>query len=1256
MEAQWQPTRVKSLGGSDNEAVPTLPTLGDAGILKTAASLSSPSFKQSSLSNVSSTRSSVMSTGPAHPLRLAREPSCYSLLSAYQNGSDDDDNASLRSAKSNSTMGSTNNVAFQVADHTSSPIPSRLAFYRDFRGSTSIRIPGSTEGSVCSTLPPTPISPSVSADQSFSDGPSAIKSAGTVAAVVVPPTPISPARPIEGSAPFIRRSTDTLSSSKSSQELPAEDVTVEKDKESLAGGSSTETANSRVVIEEVVVSAEMEVDTDSLLSSQSSTADGDTPVETINATPPQSPQRFPESVLRPEDTRRPPSISIPSTPSSIGAPIGGFLQREFNYSRPTSMLLSPASTLGSSLSRAPPLISPVLTSGPGMPLAPNSSRELANGASGGPHVTSSQMKDLFTTLEELLATASSKVHPAGTAAGEEISTRKGGDRRSFIPHLRSGTEMFADPREGARSVEPTQRNPIDGDYLKYSHSEVGSPKMPLPRTPREQPSSQGKGRFSPVPSRLILPDSIHSGLPTTSAAPRAPGSPTPLLLQASAISPSTPTSAISPTSAFNAPIQAFSPLNPNSPNHGLQRSISPVSPDDKEEFPELRAQPASNSKALRTLGIISPKEAAGGRGLMQANEKVLKVLGISSDTPPISPTAAKKPFHLLRRKSDAAGKMSWDALPTVANLQSDLSASSKETMPQHSVYSASTPSLLSSNSSINTANGGWSGDKQPNVYLHSLTRLYAGSCLRLHPAAVFRPWKKRYCVLSTTGLHLFKSEANNERSVDFLPVRADTEVSLGLGGEGMKKGGGFTVRTRGRTWFITIEGSGLEMENELDGWLRAIRDASTREKFNAVSLPATPMMGSSSSSLSLSESRMATPTATSPVMSRPMHDLTGMTLAATSAGLFQPVMGMNRMGMSGSGLTRSTTFSSTHSGGSISTTQSGPYPEHQTSIPHLTNNSSARSESNASLGSGPSPKRPSKSPVRGSIGPPPMLPLPSLPYNQQHRQNYSPQPGQQQLSQSQLQHQQFQQHQQQVQQHQQHQHSQVTVSQQQQQQQQQQQMMFAYGGNAGYMPYYAPMPNGANPSQHPGMYANYQPYYVPGGLVNGMNPAQMMPSQMVPPGMMILHGPNGPQLVSIPNIPGMSHMPSMPGPPAGGYQQNFVYNHVAMHGAVPTPPSAVAQHHRLSVLSYASTSASGHHSPSIAGSSSSGGVAQSTGGASAASARVPERIDEAIKTLDQLLEKDDYHNASSFVQEAGGYDDDEDGDANLDHYGYRQGD
>ncbi|KNC96776.1 uncharacterized protein SPPG_07984 [Spizellomyces punctatus DAOM BR117] len=259
---------------------------------------------------------------------------------------------------------------------------------------------------------------------------------------------------------------------------------------------------------------------------------------------------------------------------------------------------------------------------------------------------------------------------------------------------------------------------------------------------------------------------------------------------------------VSPTSSL--------PTPPHSP---LSRNLSPpppppVSPptDSDQENLVFDSRPnVANTKALKTLGILSSKEADAANGAVQGNSKAFKMLGISADD-----------------AMSTAGSQSGPSSPTgfralALRLSKNEAQKARRAISTGTLQSPSEPNALPA--------------------LHTITRLFSGPLHKLYPAAVFRPWKRRHGVLAPGRIYIFKSDSMHERAVDCLPVQVDTEVTTGLGGE-MDKKGGFTVRTGSRTWFLAVDHADVEIG--LERWIKAIKDAVLREKFSVATLPPPP--------------------------------------------------------------------------------------------------------------------------------------------------------------------------------------------------------------------------------------------------------------------------------------------------------------------------------------------------------------------------------------------------------------------------------
>ncbi|TPX69765.1 hypothetical protein SpCBS45565_g02196 [Spizellomyces sp. 'palustris'] len=258
---------------------------------------------------------------------------------------------------------------------------------------------------------------------------------------------------------------------------------------------------------------------------------------------------------------------------------------------------------------------------------------------------------------------------------------------------------------------------------------------------------------------------------------------------------------VSPTSSL--------PTPPHSP---LSRNLSPpppppVSPpvDSDPENLAFDSRPnVANTKALKTLGILSSKEADAANGAVQGNSKAFKMLGISADD------------------AMGTGSQSGPSSPTgfralALRLSKNEATKARRAISTGTLQSPSEPNALPA--------------------LHTITRLFTGPLHKLYPAAVFRPWKRRHGVLAPGRIYIFKSDSMHERAVDCLPVQVDTEVTTGLGGE-MDKKGGFTVRSGARTWFLAVDNADVEIG--LERWIKAIKDAVLREKFSVATLPPPP--------------------------------------------------------------------------------------------------------------------------------------------------------------------------------------------------------------------------------------------------------------------------------------------------------------------------------------------------------------------------------------------------------------------------------
>ncbi|KAJ3190033.1 hypothetical protein HDU85_000324 [Gaertneriomyces sp. JEL0708] len=400
--------------------------------------------------------------------------------------------------------------------------------------------------------------------------------------------------------------------------------------------------------------------------------------------------------------------------------------------------------------------------------------------------------------------------------------------------------------------DPSKPNRTESIVIAKCPRPSPAPCGPLPPPPPPTPAEEDDATritsvlLSPVspnmPRLLPLPTSIdmlHS--PTGIASPQlteAAGSasfcPPPVL--------PAPLSPLPPTPGSPPPAGLLPPLPPVVTGMA-QVSRAPVSPLSPE-LGSLPSPPRSSTKALRTLGIISPDETPASNGA-QWNEKALKLLGV----------ADVQPATLARTRTEKSGLFSRSKKRLTVFLHQpplERRASTASTTSAHSQSSNTVPSSQSSFVKSQFAPPPPSPtlkSDSPLPTLESLLRnpkppLKTGYLLKYYPSRLTKKWRKRLVVLVPGFLYLFKEGA--ERSVACLFVGVGTECGSSVE-EGKptsddsvscphsSTGPVFWVRSGSQAWYFssTTKATSSAVSDDLSEWLTTL-DTQNRDDAHTV--------------------------------------------------------------------------------------------------------------------------------------------------------------------------------------------------------------------------------------------------------------------------------------------------------------------------------------------------------------------------------------------------------------------------------------
>ncbi|KAI9012818.1 hypothetical protein BC832DRAFT_537689 [Gaertneriomyces semiglobifer] len=400
--------------------------------------------------------------------------------------------------------------------------------------------------------------------------------------------------------------------------------------------------------------------------------------------------------------------------------------------------------------------------------------------------------------------------------------------------------------------DPSKPNRTESIVIAKCPKPSPAPCGPLPPPPPPTPAEEDDATrttsvlLSPVspnmPRLLPLPpsvDMLHSptGLVSpqlTEAAGSASFCPPPVL--PAPLSPLPPTPGLPPPAGLLPPLPSVVTAMAQVP----RASLSPVSPD----LASLPSPPRSSTKALRTLGIISPDETQASNGA-QWNEKALKLLGVADVQPATLARARTEKSGLFSRSKKRLTvflhqppleRRASTASTTSSHSQSSHTAQSSQSSFLKSQFAPPPPSpTLKSDSPLPTLESLLRNPKPP---------LKTGYLLKYYPSRLTKKWRKRLVVLVPGFLYLFKEGA--ERSVACLFVGVGTECGSSV--EDGKPtsddsvscphsstGPVFWVRSGSQAWYfssITKATSSAESD-DLSEWLTTL-DTQNRDDAHTV--------------------------------------------------------------------------------------------------------------------------------------------------------------------------------------------------------------------------------------------------------------------------------------------------------------------------------------------------------------------------------------------------------------------------------------
>ncbi|TPX66354.1 hypothetical protein SpCBS45565_g04509 [Spizellomyces sp. 'palustris'] len=226
--------------------------------------------------------------------------------------------------------------------------------------------------------------------------------------------------------------------------------------------------------------------------------------------------------------------------------------------------------------------------------------------------------------------------------------------------------------------------------------------------------------------------------------------------------------------------------------HPKSSSQAPLSSITSETSP---TPPRSNTKALKTLGILSDDEADNK---LLVNQKAMKVLGMDDDT--ASAKSAARTSIILGGTLERTKRFSSTGTLNRISKSVDEAIKNSKAIRRFSLNSSApatvTPKVLSAINPVEQASHQiiFSG------FLHATKH---------HPQNFIRSWKRRYCVLTPGFLYLYHEPRvpdpiKDKDASDVLYVGVGTEVKITEEGHGRgsRSGFGFSIKSGAKVWYF----------------------------------------------------------------------------------------------------------------------------------------------------------------------------------------------------------------------------------------------------------------------------------------------------------------------------------------------------------------------------------------------------------------------------------------------------------------------